>query len=251
MKKLLFLCCLFFIIFPVYSLVKLDQKVLDGYTQTVTRVSNNFNYDTGMFEKSETQSKYYSLPAGEYEVVQDLNVKYTIVVNGAVKIYANNKHKIIAKDFDKSFDSTMFLVPMGLSSLTIGGGDNVLHISSKTHLKSILSVSGNLTMFNNVEISNCTVDYGVIYVSAGETFIEGASIINNKSDLSCSGIYIIAGTVRLTSGVFYDNYVNANNNGACILNCGNKINTVVSVCGLYLNPGETYYNNIMYVNLKM
>lgn len=245
MKKLLFVFCLFFIIFPIYSQVKLDQKVLDGYTQTVTRVSNNFNYDTGMFEKSETQSKYYSLPAGEYEVVQDLNVKYTIVTNGIVKIYTNSKHKINTKDFDKSFDSNMFLVPMGLSSLTIGGGNNVLCISSETHLSSILSVSGKLTILNNVEISNCTVDYGVIYSSAGETFINGAIIRNNKSDLACSGIYVVGGKVKLNDGIFIDNYVKSNNRGACIFNNGNKINTVVDICGRYLSPGETCYNNIV------
>lgn len=251
MKKLLFLYCLFFIIFPIYSQVKLDQKTLDSYTQTITRVSNNFNYDTGMFEKSETQSKYYSLPAGEYEVVQDLNVKYTIVTNGIVKIYTNSKHKINTKDFDKSFDNNMFLVPMGLSSLTLGGGSNILLISSETSLNSIISVSGDLKILNNVEISNCTVDYGVIYVSAGTTIIEGASIINNKSDSACSGVYVTGGIVKLSSGIFYDNYVGSSNKGACVYNGGTMINTAVSVCGHYLNPGETYYNNIMYLNFKL
>lgn len=94
MKKLLLVFCLLSIIFPIYSQVKLDQKRLDGYIQTSTRVSNNFNYDTNTFEKTETQSRYYSLPTGDYEVVQDLNVKYTIVVNGDVSIYNNVARKM-------------------------------------------------------------------------------------------------------------------------------------------------------------
>jgi hypothetical protein len=251
MKKLLLVFCLLSIIFPIYSQVKLDQKRLDGYIQTSTRVSNNFNYDTGMFEKTETQSRYYSLPTGEYEVVQDLNVKYTIVVNGDVSIYTNSKHKITTKDFDSSFDNSMFLVPMGLASLTIGGGNNVLTISSKTPLKSILSVSGNLTMLNNVEISKCDVDYGVVYISAGKTFIDGAIIIENESKVSCSGIYVVGGTLDLSSGILYDNYVNTENRGACIYNGGDARNTNVRVCGLTLSPGKAYNDNIMYVNIKL
>ena len=251
MKKLLLVFCLFSIIFPIYSQVKLDQKRLDGYIQTSTRVSNKFNYDTGMFEKTETQSRYYSLPDGEYEVVQDLNVKYTIVVNGVVSIYTNKKHKIITKDFDSSFDNTMFLVPMGLASLTLGGGNNVLSISSKTPLKSILSVSGDLTMLNNVEISNSVVDHGVVYISAGKTFIDGAVIVDNKSQVSCSGIYIVGGTLDLSSGILYDNYVNSENRGACIYNGGDVRNTIVRVYGLALSPGKSYNDNIMYVNIRI
>ena len=194
---------------------------------------------------------YYELTEGNYSVTEDLFLDYPIQINapyGSVKLYADLSVTIrCSLKFDNSFNNAMIIVPMGNSTLILGGGMSQLTIVGLNQkLMYVIMSSSNLVLQKNVTITQSKVQYGAIYIGAGTTLIDGGVIKNNISDYMCSGIFITGGTLKITSGTISNNHVSGVNEGASIHNIRDGYNVTVDLPGdVTVERGNVFKGNIL------
>ena len=185
-------------------------------------------------EESSDQWHYYSLPAGNYCVTENITLYYPIVIeeNGCnTQIYADGNYSITCQTSLTSYgtSTTMMTVKSG-NTLTLGGGAGKLTLDGNdvSNMTTLISVNGDsiLNLQDNCTITNGNVIDGAVYIGSGCTFnMSGGTITGNSNTNTagyCAGVKVSGGTFTMTTGTISDNYLNNVNHGASIkINSGN------------------------------
>ena len=183
------------------------KVVIEEVESSVIELTNDW---LASQEESSDQCYYYSLPAGNYCVIEDLELKYPIQIaagGGEVKLYANSNFKITCStsftaDITKTYNA-MIALPMSAGTLTLGGGTGNLTIdgSGISSLSYLVMSSSTFNLQDKCTITNGNVSYGAVYVGAGTFTMNDGGTITNCKATDGGAVYITGGgTFKMTGG---------------------------------------------------
>lgn len=205
------------------------KVVIEEVESSVIELTNDW---LASQEESSAQGYYYSLPAGNYCVKEDLELKYPIQIaagGGEVKLYANSNFKITCStsftaDITKTYNA-MIVLPMSAGTLTLGGGTGNLTMdgSGISSLSYLVMSSSTFNLQDKCTITNGNVSYGAVYVGAGTFTMNDGGTITNCKATDGGAVYITGG------GIF-------NMNGGTITECS----ATNSGGGVWMNGGSSF-----------
>lgn len=201
------------------------KVVIEEVESSVIELTNDW---LASHVNSSSQWHYYSLPAGNYCVTEDITLYYPIVIeeNGCnTQIYADGNYSITCQTSLPSYgtNTTMITLKSG-NTLTLGGGTGKLTLDGNavSNMTTLISVNGDsiLNLKDNCTITNGNVIDGAVYIGSGCKFnMSGGTITGNSNtntDGNCAGVKVSDGTFTMTAGTISNNYVNDVNHGASI-----------------------------------